>query len=91
MTQFEYIAIAYSMVLSFTILRALSVLPHAVRVRSDEDNRLPFALLAVGKCRSVDRGCLCGSERGARHPVSFAGDCSLVKHIGRRGLVGLRP
>ncbi len=31
MTQFEYIAIAYSMVLSFTVLRALSVLPHAVR------------------------------------------------------------
>ncbi len=32
MTQFEYIAIAYSMVLSFTVLRALSVLPHAVRI-----------------------------------------------------------
>ena len=31
MTQFEYIAIAYSMVLSFTVLRALSVIPHAVR------------------------------------------------------------
>jgi hypothetical protein len=30
MTQFEYIAIAYSMVISFTVLRALSVLPHAV-------------------------------------------------------------
>ena len=31
MTQFEYIAIPYSMVLSFTVLRALSVLPYAVR------------------------------------------------------------
>ena len=57
----------------------------------DEDDRLALALLAVGKSRSVDFGCLGILEPGARHLVRFTCVHSPVKHIGSRGLVGLKP
>jgi hypothetical protein len=38
----------------------------------DENDRLPFALLAVGQGGSIDAGGLGGPERGARHAVILA-------------------
>ena len=52
----------------------------------DEYDRPALALLAVGKARSVDVGCLGTLEPGARHLVSFASVRQMVKRVASRRL-----